>query len=310
MHPRGPIAQPGSELPAHNRLVPGSNPGGPISFVSALLQRRTGLYSDNDTEKKPCATRITLVEDDLREEINRLMDLQVIDRQLQELEQSLTSIAGRVDQLRDENKSNQAELDRLTEQDKEITAARKKAERELAEGEVRIRNKRMRLTLVRNDKELQALTHEIESLKETNQRLETELLTSMEGADARTARIKELTEAIAKGPRRSDGGGKRNRGGSRRAQGQYRQDSQGARESRRECRCGPALALPDDFQPSRRRRGGEGDRRNLPGMPDASAAPAVQRDPEASADPLLPELPARAVLRGAGAAEGKGRLAD
>ena len=135
----------------------------------------------------------------MREEITRLMDLQVIDRQLQELEQSLTSIAGRVDQLRVENQANQAELDRLSEQDKEITAARKKAERELAEGEVRIRNKRMRLTLVRNDKELQALTHEIESLKDTNQRLETELLTSMEGADVRTARIKELTEAIAKG---------------------------------------------------------------------------------------------------------------
>jgi predicted nucleic acid-binding Zn-ribbon protein len=135
----------------------------------------------------------------LREEINRLMDLQVIDRQLKELEQSLTSIAGRVDELRVENQNNQAELDRLTEQDKEINATRKKAERELAEGEVRIRNKRMRLTLVRNDKELQALTHEIESLKDTNQRLETELLTSMEGADVRTARIKELTEAIAKG---------------------------------------------------------------------------------------------------------------
>ena len=135
----------------------------------------------------------------MREEISRLMDLQTIDRQLQELEQSLTSIAGRVDQLRDQNQSNQAELDRLTEQDKEITAARKKAERELAEGEVRIRNKRMRLTLVRNDKELQALTHEIESSKETNQRLESEVLASMEGADARTARIKELTEALARG---------------------------------------------------------------------------------------------------------------
>jgi uncharacterized protein len=135
----------------------------------------------------------------LREEITRLMDLQVIDRQLQELEQKLASIAGRVDQLRNENQTNQAELERLTEQDKEISAARKKGERELAEGEVRIRNKRMRLTLVRNDKELQALTHEIESLKEGNQRLESELLTTLEGVDARTARIKELTEAIAKG---------------------------------------------------------------------------------------------------------------
>jgi predicted nucleic acid-binding Zn-ribbon protein len=127
------------------------------------------------------------------------MELQTIDRQLQELQQSLSSIAGRVDQLRDQLQNNQAELDRLTEQDKEIATNRKKAERELAEGEVRIRNKRMRLTLVRNDKELQALTHEVESLKETNQRLEGEVLASMEGADARTARIKELTEAIAKG---------------------------------------------------------------------------------------------------------------
>jgi uncharacterized protein len=135
----------------------------------------------------------------LREEINRLMELQTIDRQLQELQQSLSSIAGRVDQLRDQVQTNQAELDRLTEQDKEIAANRKKAERELAEGEVRIRNKRMRLTLVRNDKELQALTHEVESLKETNQRLEGEVLALMEGAEARTARIKELTEAIAKG---------------------------------------------------------------------------------------------------------------
>ena len=135
----------------------------------------------------------------MREEINRLMELQTIDRQLQELQQSLSSIAGRVDQLRDQVQTNQAELDRLTEQDKEIATGRKKAERELAEGEVRIRNKRMRLTLVRNDKELQALTHEVESLKETNQRLEGEVLASIEGADARTARIKELTEAIAKG---------------------------------------------------------------------------------------------------------------
>ena len=127
------------------------------------------------------------------------MDLQVIDRQLNELEQSLNSIAARVDQLRDENPRNQAELDRLTEEEKTIAAARKKSERELAEGEVRIRNKRMRLTLIRNDKELQALTHEIDSLKETNQRLEGELLVSLEGADTRTARIKELSEAIAKG---------------------------------------------------------------------------------------------------------------
>ncbi len=221
-------------------------------------------------------------ENQLREEISRLMDLQVIDRQLQELELSLTSIAGRVDQIRDENTKNQSELDRLSEQDKEISTARKKAERELAEGEVRIRNKRMRLTLVRNDKELQALTHEVDTLKETNQRLESEILTSMEGADTRTARIKELTEG----------------GAGRRVQGRNRKASQGAREDRREYRAEPARPLPDDLQPPRRSRSHDGQGRHLPGMPDAPAAAAIQRNPKTSADPLLPKLPTHPVLRG------------
>ncbi len=133
------------------------------------------------------------------EQIVRLMDLQVLDRQLQELEQTLATIAGKVETLREQNASNQEELQRLTEEDQQAAAARKKAEKDLAEGEARIRNKRMRLNMVRTDKELQALTLEVESLKETNQRLETELLAMIESADPRAARIKELGELIAKG---------------------------------------------------------------------------------------------------------------
>ena len=51
------------------------------------------------------------------EEIARLMGLQVIDRQLQDLEQTLTTIAGNVEGLREENERNQAELQRLVEED-------------------------------------------------------------------------------------------------------------------------------------------------------------------------------------------------
>ena len=58
MHLEGPIAQPGIELPAHNRLVPGSNPGGPIPFVPAALP--DGLYHDD--QRKLCAMRTTLAE--------------------------------------------------------------------------------------------------------------------------------------------------------------------------------------------------------------------------------------------------------
>ena len=75
---------------------------------------------------------------------------------------------------------------------------RKQQELELAEGEASIRNHRMRLNLIRNDKELQAVGHEVETLKESNQRLEGEVLVQMEAAEQRAPRIKELTELVGK----------------------------------------------------------------------------------------------------------------
>jgi predicted nucleic acid-binding Zn-ribbon protein len=135
----------------------------------------------------------------LRDEVARLMDLQVLDRRLQELEESLDTVAGRVEQLREETRRSEAELQKLTEEEQQASTSRKRIEKDLAEGEARIRNKRMRLNLVRTDKELQALTHEVDSLREHNQQLETELLTLMEPADSRASRIKELGELVAKG---------------------------------------------------------------------------------------------------------------
>ena len=67
------------------------------------------------------------------------------------------------------------------------------------EGEARLRNKRMRQNLVRNEKELQALSNEVDSLKENNQRVEGELLVMMEAAGPRLTKIKELSEALATG---------------------------------------------------------------------------------------------------------------
>ena len=127
------------------------------------------------------------------------MDLQILDRQLQELEGKLSTVASRVEQIRAETQTSQAELAKLSDDEKQAAAVRKKLEKELAEGEARIRNRRMRINLVRNDKELQALNHEVDALKENNQRLEAEVLAMMEGVDERAARIKELTELVEKG---------------------------------------------------------------------------------------------------------------
>jgi len=125
------------------------------------------------------------------------MALQSIDRKLKDLEQSLSTVALRVNQLRDQTTRQEADLEKLSTEEQEAAATRKKLERELAEGEARLRNKRMRQNMIRNDKELQALTHEVDTLKENNQRLEGELLVMMEGANPRLAKIKELSEALA-----------------------------------------------------------------------------------------------------------------
>src|ERR1700722_7915883 len=134
---------------------------------------------------------------ELREEIRRLMGLQTLDRKLKELEQSLSTVALRVNLLRDQTSRQEADLDKLSSEEQEAASARKKLERELAEGEARLRNKRMRQNMIRNDKELQALTHEVDSLKENNQRIEGELLVMMESAGPRLAKIKELSEALS-----------------------------------------------------------------------------------------------------------------
>ncbi len=132
----------------------------------------------------------------MREEIARLMSLQAIDRELRELEQALCSVAERVEQLRLDAQKQQAELDRLTAEEQQSVVTRRQLEKELGEGEARIRNKRMRLNQVRNDKEAQALAHEVDTQRETNQRLEADLLALMEASEPRAARITELTSLM------------------------------------------------------------------------------------------------------------------
>jgi uncharacterized protein len=132
----------------------------------------------------------------LREEIARLMSLQAIDREVRDLEQALASVAGRVEQLRLDVESQQSEVDRLATEEQQSAVVRRQLEKELAEGEVRIRNKRMRLNQVRNEKEQQALTHEVDSQREANQRFEAELIGLMEASESRNARLTELTPAV------------------------------------------------------------------------------------------------------------------
>ena len=132
----------------------------------------------------------------MREEITRLMSLQGIDRQLRELQDALSKVAGRVDQIRIETDGYRTELERLQQEEQQVKVNRRQLEKDLAEGEASIRNKRMRRNQVRNDKELQAYDHEIETQKERNQRLESEVLALMAGEETRGQRIGELLQLV------------------------------------------------------------------------------------------------------------------
>jgi len=138
------------------------------------------------------------MEVELRDEIKRLTGLQTIDQELRFREQELSKITARVDELQARVAQSSAELERLKQEDREAALARRELERTLAEGEVLIRNKRMRLSLIKNDRELQALSHEVDVLKESNQRLEAELLVRMDGGDQKSARMQELSETLAR----------------------------------------------------------------------------------------------------------------
>jgi uncharacterized protein len=136
------------------------------------------------------------MEVELREEIKRLTGLQAIDQELRSQERELSKISAGVNDLQARVEQQAAELEQLKVAERESALARRELERTLAEGEVQIRNKRMRLSLIKNERELQALGHEVEVLKESNQRIEAELLARMDGGERQADKLKELSEAV------------------------------------------------------------------------------------------------------------------
>ena len=136
------------------------------------------------------------MEVELREEIKRLTGLQAIDQELRSQERELSKISAGVNDLQARVEQQAAELEQLKVAERESAVARRELERTLAEGEVQIRNKRMRLSLIKNERELQALGHEVEVLKESNQRIEAELLARMDGGEQQADKLKELSETV------------------------------------------------------------------------------------------------------------------
>jgi predicted nucleic acid-binding Zn-ribbon protein len=129
--------------------------------------------------------------------ISQLAALQEIDRQqrekttlVQELEAAVADLESQLARQREVTHATQTERDL-------VDARRRELEAQLYAEEAKMKDRRMRLNRVRNEKELQALRREIELGKEANQQTEEEVLRLLESSEALTISAAESERVLA-----------------------------------------------------------------------------------------------------------------
>ncbi len=130
--------------------------------------------------------------------IENLAALQEIDRRHRDLQSELAEIEREVAeqlQLLDE-KRRQAEMVRS--EAETLATRRRDLEGQLQLEEQKIKDRRMRLGRLRNDKEVAALQREIDLTKEANARLEEEVLALIEQAEALEGNLREVEAELEK----------------------------------------------------------------------------------------------------------------
>jgi len=128
--------------------------------------------------------------------IDRLFALQEIDRRLRGKTLLVQSIERELAEI-DAELTRQRERARTAQEERSADEARRREiEAHMADEEEKMKDRRMRLNRVRNEKELQALRREIEVGKEASQQAEEELLGVFESLEAKTAALQEAEAAL------------------------------------------------------------------------------------------------------------------
>ena len=129
--------------------------------------------------------------------IDKLAALQELDRQLREKTDRVRASEGELLEL-ESQLTQQREVARQTREVRDAADARRaELETHLEAEEVKMKDRRMRLNRVRNEKELQALRREIEVGKEANQQTEEELLHVMVSLETLTSAAAEAEQRLA-----------------------------------------------------------------------------------------------------------------
>jgi hypothetical protein len=128
--------------------------------------------------------------------IDRLFALQEIDRRLREKSELVQSLDREVAELEGEL-VRQRERTRVAQEERDADEVRRRQiEAQIEDEEIKLKDRRMRLNRVRNEKELQALRREIELGKEANQQAEEELLGVFDTLEAKSTAAQDAESSL------------------------------------------------------------------------------------------------------------------
>jgi predicted nucleic acid-binding Zn-ribbon protein len=129
-------------------------------------------------------------------QIELLVDLQTVDQQLQERSEAIEGLRRQVAELESEIEEQRKVLDACRTERAALETRRRDLEGTLSDEESKMKDRRMRLSRIRNEKEASAVRREIEVGKEGNQKIEEELLACFDALDGVSARERELQAAF------------------------------------------------------------------------------------------------------------------
>ena len=128
--------------------------------------------------------------------IDTLVSLQEIDRRGRERRLRIEELQGTASELEEERGAKEAELEVVRAEANSAAVRRRELEAVLSEEERRLKERRMRLTRIRNDKEHEAAQREIDGLKELSSRHEDDLITVLEQSESVDGGLRAMEEEL------------------------------------------------------------------------------------------------------------------
>jgi predicted nucleic acid-binding Zn-ribbon protein len=134
----------------------------------------------------------------LATQIELLATLQTVDQSLRAKSLEISDGEARVAALQEALKAQIATTTAAREEHAGLTARQRDLEAKLAAAEAKAKDRRMRITRIRNDKELGLMRRELDILKEETAALETELVGVMELAEGATTGLESAESELAR----------------------------------------------------------------------------------------------------------------